>query len=204
MSETHTRHRGRRVVAVAASALLLAGVGTAIARTSSGPPWGAEEALTGATDPLVPQTVDPEDGADIGQYFDAFAKRCGADLLGDADLADVVIVDAFGTLIEALDGGQTSHGVQGIRSVLTNCEDHANRGLRNALAHLGQNWLRHHQHELWLREKFEAKWPDGKPGNGNGQPGGPHSHAAPGQAGAQGNGNANGPAHASANSAHGS
>lgn len=201
MNEARTHHRGRTVVALAASALLLAGVGTAIARTSSGVPWAPEEALTEATDPLVEQTVDPVDGADIGEYFDESAKTCGADLLGDADLADVATVEAFGTLIEALDGGQTSHGVQGIRSVLANCEDHANRGLRNALAHLGQNWLRHHQHELWLREKFEAKWPDGKPGNGNGQHGGPPSHAV--QAGGQGKGNANGAAHANANSAHG-
>jgi hypothetical protein len=72
---------------------------------------------------------------------------------------------AFDDLVARLDAGQTSHGVQSVRVLLRNCEDHANDGLMNALYHHGLNWVKHYEHEQWLQEKFADKWLDGKPGN---------------------------------------
>lgn len=168
MDERGATRRGRWLVLLVGSAVLVAGAGIAVARTGSGPPFA--EPLPAASDPVqggvAVQELDPAEVEVVQTYFDAFADGCGNELLGEADLADAVTVEAFGALIEALDGGQTSHGVQGIRSVLANCQDHANDGLRNALYHHGLNWLRHAEHERWLEEKFAEKWPDGKPGNG--------------------------------------
>ncbi|HZD16834.1 MAG TPA: hypothetical protein VE669_01705 [Actinomycetota bacterium] len=204
MPSNGSSSRSRSLIVFLASALVLAWAGIAAARTSSGPPWAAEGVLAqvagGDADELVAQEVDP---AEVEAYFDAFAEDCGTDVLGEADLVDAATLEAFGALIEGFDGGQTSHGVQGIRSVLANCEDHANDGLRNALVHLGMNWLRHYEHEQWLQDKFAAKWPDGKPGNGPGAtsqgvaagrpeaPGGAGAaHANPHATGSPGGGNA--------------
>ena len=109
-------------------------------------------------------------------------------------LGDDATVQAINALVASLDSGQTSHMVQGTRSVLENCADHPNDGLRNALYHHGLNWIRHYEHEQWLREKFENRWPDGKPGGNphttNEADGGPGN----GHGGASSNGNAYGQA----------
>ena len=107
---------------------------------------------------------------DVEEFFATFEDDCGAAFLGEYDLSDEDTLAAFDDLVTRLDDGQTSHGVQSVRVLLRNCEDHANDGLRNALYHHGLNWVKHYEHEQWLQEKFAEKWPDGKPGNsGHGQ-----------------------------------
>ena len=103
--------------------------------------------------------------ADIEEFFATFESDCGAAFLGEYDLGDEDTLAAFDDLVTRLDAGQTSHGVQSVRVLLRNCEDHANDGLMNALYHHGLNWVKHYEHEQWLQEKFADKWPDGKPGN---------------------------------------
>ena len=133
--------------------------------------------------------------ADVEAYFATFENECGAAFLGEYDLGDEDTLAAFDDLVMRLDDGQTSHGVQSVRVLLRNCEDHANDGLMNALYHHGLNWVKHHEHELWLQEKFADKWPEGKPGNSDhGKPekaekvhGNPHTSSS--SAGSHGNGN---------------
>jgi hypothetical protein len=155
-------------VTVFGAILVVAGAGFATARTSSGPPWAQEpdetlEEMTGEERAEVEAAVE--------EFFAAAGVEgeCRAELLGGADavegaLGDDATVQAIGALVTAFESDQTSHGVQGMRSVMENCADHANDGLRNAVYHHGLNWIRHYEHEQWLREKFENKWPDGKPG----------------------------------------
>ena len=113
---------------------------------------------------LVIEELEPVQ-ADVEAYFETFEGDCGAAFLGEYDLGDEDTLAAFDDLVTRLDDGQTSHGVQSVRVLLRNCEDHANDGLRNALYHHGLNWVKHYEHELWKQEKFADKWPDGKPGN---------------------------------------
>jgi hypothetical protein len=113
--------------------------------------------------------------ADVEAYFETFENDCGAAFLGEYDLGDEDTLEAFDDLVTRLDEGQTSHGVQSVRVLLRNCEDHANDGLRNALYHHGLNWVKHYEHELWMQERFADKWPDGKPGNSD------HGHGNSGQ-----------------------
>ena len=103
--------------------------------------------------------------ADVEEFFATFENDCGAAFLGEYDLGDGDTLAAFDDLVARLDAGQTSHGVNSVRVLLRNCEDHANDGLKNALYHHGLNWVKHYEHEQWLQEKFADKWPDGKPGN---------------------------------------
>jgi hypothetical protein len=103
--------------------------------------------------------------ADVEDYFATFDNDCGAAFLGEYDLGEENTLAAFDDLVVRLDAGQTSHGVQSVRVLLRNCEDHANDGLMNALYHHGLNWVKHYDHEQWLQDKFANKWPDGKPGN---------------------------------------
>lgn len=149
-------------VVVAASA------GLAAARTTSGPPWMQEpdESLEEVT---AEERAEIE--ANVNEFFDVAGVEgeCNGELLGGSDavegaLGDDATVQAINALVTSLASGQTSHMVQGTRSVLENCADHPNDGLRNALYHHGLNWIRHYEHEQWLREKFENNWPDGKPG----------------------------------------
>jgi hypothetical protein len=102
--------------------------------------------------------------ADVEEFFATFENDCGAAFLGEYDLGDADTLVAFDDLVTRLDAGQTSHGVQSVRVLLRNCEDHANDGLMNALYHHGLNWVKHYEHEQWLQEKFADKWPEGKPG----------------------------------------
>jgi hypothetical protein len=111
-------------------------------------------------------TVDDEPvQADVEDYLATFGNDCGAAFLGEFDLGDEDSLVAFDDLVSRLDAGQTSHGVQSVRVLLGNCEDHPNDGLMNALYHHGLNWVKHSEHEQRLQEKFANKWPEGKPGN---------------------------------------
>ncbi|MGZ4109520.1 MAG: hypothetical protein ACXVQU_09885 [Actinomycetota bacterium] len=118
---------------------------------------------TGTTDPA-------QQAADAQAFFDTFGSQCGTAVVGDTALTDASTdpqtVQAYSSLVDALNSGQIDHMVQSVRVLLQNCEAHANDGLRNALYHHGLNWQRHYQHELWLEQKFADKWPDGKPGGG--------------------------------------
>jgi hypothetical protein len=113
--------------------------------------------------------------ADVEDFFATFENDCGAAFLGEYDLGDEDTLVAFDDLVSRLDAGQTSHGVQSVRVLLGNCEDHPNDGLRNALYHHGLNWVKHYEHEQWLQERFANKWPEGKPGNSE------HSHGNAGK-----------------------
>lgn len=154
------------------AAVLVAGAGFAAARTSSGPPWTQQPACDATVDPVCEGVEEEEQAnvqevqADVEEFFGSFEGDCGLEVLGDADLTDEATVEAYEALMTSLESGQTSHMVQGVRSVLENCEDHPNEGLKNALYHHGLNWVRHHEHEQWLQERFESRWPDGKPGGG--------------------------------------
>jgi hypothetical protein len=103
--------------------------------------------------------------ADVEDYLATFDNDCGAAFLGEYDLGEENTLAAFDDLVARLDAGQTSHGVQSVRVLLRNCEDHPNDGLMNALYHHGLDWVKHYDHEQWLQEKFANKWPEGKPGN---------------------------------------
>lgn len=153
---------------VLGTVLVVAGAGFAAARTTSGPPWMQEP-----DEPLQEMTAEERAGVEttVDEFFAAggVEGECRGELVGGADalegtLGDGAMLQAINALVTSLDSGQTSHMVQGTRSVLENCADHANDGLRNAVYHHGLNWIRHYEHEQWLREKFENKWPDGKPG----------------------------------------
>ena len=158
----------RSLVVVLGAVLVVAGAGFAAARTTSGPPWMQEP------DQSFDEITDEkraEIEANVNEFFDVAGVEgeCNGELLGGSDavegaLGDDATVQAINALVTSLDSGQISHMVQGTRSVLENCADHPNDGLRNALYHHGLNWIRHYEHEQWLREKFENKWPDGKPG----------------------------------------
>lgn len=184
------------IVIFLGSVLLLVSAGMAAARTQGGPPWlqNSEECVTttdAGTDVAVAEECETEevgnDGAgdnvledpegvraDVEAYFGEYAD-CGAAFIGDYDLADESTLIAFDDLVTRLEDGQTSHMVNSVRVLLDNCTTHPNDGLMNALYHHGLNWLRHHDHEQWLQEKFADRWPDGKPGNGNGgDHGNPH------------------------------
>ncbi|MGH2591546.1 MAG: hypothetical protein ACRDGW_12215 [Actinomycetota bacterium] len=186
----------RSLVTVLAATLVVAGAGFAAARTTSGPPWALE--------PDDPAEIDRvQVRAEVEEFFAAVDGECGAEVLGEADLGDDATLLAFDALVTGLKSGQTSHMVNSVRVLLENCADHANDGLRNALYHHGLNWVRHYEHEQWLREKFADKWPDGKPGNGGGSHGNPHETETAGGRGnghvedhgngsSNGNGNANG------------
>jgi hypothetical protein len=200
----------RASVMVLGAVLVVAGAGFAAARTQGGPPWAQQE------EPTCDVTVDPtcveeevvEEEIDVArvraeveEFFGEFENECGTELLGAADLEDVMTLEAFDALVTAYESGQTSHGVQGIRSVLRNCEDHVNDGLRNALYHHGINWQRHYEHEQWLQEKFENRSAGGHPGNGHGNPhttetetetdGGPGNGHGGGSSNGHGGGNGN-------------
>jgi hypothetical protein len=145
--------------------------------------------------------------ADVEAYFAEFENDCGAAFLGEYDLADGETLVAFDDLVTRLDSEQTSHGVQSVRVLLRNCEDHPNDGLMNALYHHGLNWVKHYEHEQWLQEKFANKWPEGSPGNsdhahGNSEHvraekvhGNPHSTSSSSSSHGNGNGNGNGNGH---------
>lgn len=186
------------LVLLLGSALLVVGAGMAAARTQGGPPWAQDATDCEATttdgvvaDPTVAEeceTDEVSDGAggvvqdvdleqtsaDVEAYFGAFDNECGAEILGEYDLADQPTLEAFDGLMTSLESGQTSHMVQSVRVLLENCADHPNDGLMNALYHHGLNWVRHYEHEQWLQEKFAARWPDGKPGKPEGLHGNPH------------------------------
>jgi hypothetical protein len=163
------RSRGvRSLVVVLGVVLVVAGAGFAAARTTSGPPW-MQEPDQSFEEITAEKRAEIE--ANVNEFFDVAGVEgeCNGELLGGSDavegaLGDDATVQAINALETSLDSGQTSHMVQGTRSVLENCADHPNDGLRNALYHHGLNWIRHYEHEQWLREKFENKWPDGKPG----------------------------------------
>jgi hypothetical protein len=185
----------RTLVLVFGAVLIMAGAGFAAARTSGGPPWAQEPECDPTVDPtceVVEEEVDlAQVQADVEEFFGSFESDCGTAVLGEADLTDEATLEAFDSLMTSLESGQTSHMVQGVRSVLKNCEDHPNDGLMNALYHHGLNWLRHHEHEMWLQGKFGNTWPDGKPGNGGAEHGNPHTTASEDGSG-HGNGNSNG------------
>jgi hypothetical protein len=213
------------IVIFLGSLMVLIGAGMAGARTQGGPPWaqGVDECETTTTDTtdtdaVVAEECEPEeveevtgegDGevliedldpvqADIEEYFATFENDCGAAFLGEYDLGDADTLVALDDLVTRLDAGQTSHGVQSVRVLLRNCEDHANDGLMNALYHHGLNWVKHHEHEEWLQEKFADKWPDGKPGNsehGHGNAENVHGNPHTSASSAGGNGNGNGYGH---------
>jgi hypothetical protein len=175
-------------VMVLGAVLVVTGVGFAAARTTSGPPWAQEPDET--LEEMTAEERAEVEGA-VDEFFAAggVEGECRAELLGGADalegaLGDDAMMQATNALVTSLDSGQTSHMVQGTRSVLENCADHANDGLRNAVYRHGLNWIRHYEHEQWLREKFAEKWPDGKPG------GNPHE-ASDGGGNDHGNGHGN-------------
>jgi hypothetical protein len=161
--------RVRRTTVMALGAVVVvASAGFAAARTTSGPPWMQKP------DESFEEITDEERAkieANVNAFFDAAGVEgeCNGELLGGSDevegaLGDDATVETINALVTSLVSGQTSHMVQGTRSILENCADHPNDGLRNALYHHGLNWIRHYEHEQWLREKFQNKWPDGKPG----------------------------------------
>ncbi|MEX2406063.1 MAG: hypothetical protein WD834_01895, partial [Actinomycetota bacterium] len=178
------------IVIFLGSLLVLIGAGMAGARTQGGQPWAQDidecETTTTDADAVIADECEPEeveegtgedvgDGdvliedaepvqADVEEYFATFENDCGAAFLGEYNLGDEETLVAFDDLVTRLDDGQTSHGVQSVRVLLRNCEDHPNDGLMNALYHHGLNWVKHYEHEQWLQEKFADKWPDGKPG----------------------------------------
>jgi hypothetical protein len=164
---------GGSVVVVLGAALVIVGAGFAAARTTTGPAWKQPLLLAGCetSDCTTAETSDPtKQAADAQAYFASFGHGCGAAVLGDAEqtgAGDPSTAEAYGGLADALDSGQIDHMVQSVRVLLENCEAHANDGLRNALYHHGVNWVRHHEHEVWLEQKFADKWADGKPGGGN-------------------------------------
>lgn len=208
--------------------LVLVGAGMAAARTQGGPPWAQEpadcETTTDTdtdTDVVLPEECETEEvgddvvaddvvievdllddpeqvRADVEAFFSEFDNDCGSAFLGEYDLGDEDTLVAFDDLVTRLDEGQTSHMIQSVRVLLSNCEDHPNDGLMNALSHHGLNWVRHYEHEQWLQDKFAEKWPDGKPGNGGGPHGNPHElhgnphTSSPGGSNGNGHGNANG------------
>lgn len=167
-------HLARSLVAILGAVLVIAGAGMAAARTMSGPPWRQPLLSAGcdSEDCATAGTEDPaQQATDAQTFFEAFEGDCGTAVLGDVNLTDTTTdpktVEAFGSLVDALGSGQIDHMSQSVRVLLTNCEAHANDGLRNALYHHGLNWQRHYEHELWLEQRFADKWPDGKPGGGH-------------------------------------
>jgi hypothetical protein len=194
MDPTPTSRLRQPFVMFVCTVVLLVGAGIAAARTQGGPPWaqdagscdttGTETTETGTTDAdaVLADECETEEvndvaggdvvivddepvQADVEDYFATFANDCGAAFLGEYDLGEQDALVAFDDLVARLDAGQTSHGVQSVRVLLRNCEDHVNDGLMNALYHHGLNWVKHYEHEQWLQEKFVNKWPEGKPGN---------------------------------------
>jgi hypothetical protein len=146
------------VMTLFGAAIILAGASVALARTFSGPPFAQPTPQAQPTD--TQQTLQK-----VQTFFSAVPNQdCATAFLGQADLQDDQTVAAFGALVDGLQAGQTSHMVQSVRMLLQNCADHPNDGLMNALSHHGLNWVRHYDQELWLEQKFAAKWPDGKPG----------------------------------------
>ena len=154
----------RAVALFLGCALVVAGAGIASARIASGPPWSQE--------PVVAASVAPADlqqtQTDVQQYLSGLSldQGCTQAVMGTTDLTDPQQADtllAFGALVDGLSSGQTSHTVQSIRVLMGLC-DQSNTGLQTALSHHITNWLRLYEHEMWLRQKFADKWPDGKPG----------------------------------------
>jgi hypothetical protein len=177
--------RVRRASVMALGAVVVAaGAGLAAARTTSGPPW-MQEPDQSFEEITAEERAEIE--ANVNEFFDVAGVEgeCNGELVGGSDaaegaLGDDATVQAINALVVRLASGQTSHMAQGTRSVLENCADHANDGLRNALYHHGLNWIRHYEHEQWLREKFENKWPDDKPGsNPHVDDGTTHEHGNP-------------------------
>jgi hypothetical protein len=190
MDPTPTSRLRQPFVMFACAVVLLVGAGIAGARTQGGPPWAKDAGscdttgtteTTGATGGTGAELADECESEDVGDdvvivdhepvqanvedYFSTFENDCGAAFLGEYDLGEENTLVAFDDLVARLDAGQTSHGVQSVRVLLRNCEDHPNDGLMNALYHHGLNWVKHYDHEQWLQEKFANKWPEGKPGN---------------------------------------
>jgi len=191
------RHAAHSFVVVFGAVLVVVGAGFAAARTVGGPPWALplispSPTATSTATPDPSQTPAPDatqQATDAQAFFDGLQNQCGSAILGSTKLTgpatDPQTAQAYVRLADALNGGQVDHGVQGVRSVLKNCESRVNDGLRHALYHLGLNWVRHYEHELWLEQKFADKWPDGKPGgheaSSHGKPSwaGPHKSGKP-------------------------
>jgi hypothetical protein len=195
MDPTPTSRLRQPFVMFLSTVLLLVGAGMAAARTQGGPPWAQDaesceatttDTTTTGTDAVIADDCETEEvsddvtdvgggevgivndepvQADVQVYLAEFDNDCGAAFLGEYDLGDEGTLVAFDDLVTRLDSEQTSHGVQSVRVLLRNCEDHPNDGLMNALYHHGLNWVKHYEHEQWLHEKFANKWPEGKPGN---------------------------------------
>jgi hypothetical protein len=162
----------RSTAVLAAAVIVLGGAGVASARIVGGAPWSyepvdAEAMLADPTfDPnvLTTHVTDVFDGMQLDEGC-AAAALGGNDFQGgsveDAEQLNVIL--AYDALATALESGQTSHMVHSTRVLLDKC-DGSNEGLQNALAVHMRNWMKHYEHEMWLREKFAEKWPDGKPG----------------------------------------
>lgn len=157
---------------VVGAALVVGGAGIASARIVGGAPWSYEPVDAEAM--LADPTFDPNVlVTDVTDHFDGLQldPACGDAVSGEngfgqgsveeAGQLDVLL--AYQALASSLESGQTSHMVQSTRVLLEKC-DGSNKGLQNALAMHARNWQRHYEHEMWLREKFAEKWPDGKPG----------------------------------------
>ena len=165
----------RSAAVIVGAALVVGGAGIASARIIGGAPWSYEPVDAEAM--LADPTFDPNVlVTDVTGVFDGLQldQGCTDAVMGENDFANTTVEDAeqlnvvlaYHALASALESGQTSHMVQSTRVLLEKC-DQSNKGLQNALAVHMRNWLRHHEHEMWLREKFAEKWPDGKPGGGN-------------------------------------
>jgi hypothetical protein len=149
------------VMTLLGAVLILAGASVALARTMSGPPFAQPTPQASPTDAQQARQK-------VQTFFSAVPNQdCAAAFLGQGNLQDDHTAVAFGALVDGLQSGQTSHMVQSVRMLLQNCAAHPNDGLKNALSHHGLNWVRHYDHELWLEQKFAAKWPNGKPGGAN-------------------------------------
>jgi hypothetical protein len=176
-------HLARSFVTILGATLVVTGAGLAAARTMTGAPWqqtlltatcGTGGSTTDTTTNCTTtgtSTIDPvQQATDTQAFFDAYSNQCGTSLVGDTALTDPSTdpqtVQAYSSLVDALNSGQIDHMVQSVRVLLQNCEANANDGLRNALYHHGLNWQRLYRHELWLEQKFADKWPNGKPGGG--------------------------------------
>jgi hypothetical protein len=166
------KHVRRSTAVIVGAALIVAGAGIASARIIGGPPWSYEPVDADAmlADPrfdpnvLVTNVTATFDGLNLDEACTAAVmgdNEFGAAPIEEAEQLNVLL--AYDALATALGSGQTSHMVQSTRVLLEKC-DGSNKGLQNALAVHMRNWQRHYDHEMWLREKFAEKWPDGKPG----------------------------------------
>ena len=182
--KTSTKSLRRSAAVVFGAALVIGGAGVASARIIGGAPWSYEPVDAEAM--LADPSFDPNVlVADVTDFFDGVQldEGCTAAAMGDNDLGNTTVEDAeqlnvvlaYDALATALESGQTSHMVRSTQVLLDKC-DASNEGLQKALSVHMRNWMRHYEHEVWLREKFAEKWPDGKPGGeSHGNPhGNPH------------------------------